>query len=213
MTAPIVFLDTETDGLHPGRKAWEIAMIRRDGDREERIEFFLDIDLATADLYGLKVGKFYDRHPLGKQLSGWHLNDAPTSLVWENADWRARGVLTRDEAAMRVARWTHGAHIVGLVPHFDTEVLAGLLRDAGFTPAWHYHLIDVGSMMLGHLSGGSPAATRSAEVSEAIALPWKSENLSRVIGIEPPTEERRHTAMGDAEWAREIFDRVTDPVF
>ena len=28
MTAPIVFLDTETDGLHPGRRVWEVAMIR-----------------------------------------------------------------------------------------------------------------------------------------------------------------------------------------
>ena len=25
-----MFIDTETDGLHPGRKAWEIALIRRD---------------------------------------------------------------------------------------------------------------------------------------------------------------------------------------
>lgn len=30
MSTPLVFIDTETDGLHPGRKAWEIALIRRD---------------------------------------------------------------------------------------------------------------------------------------------------------------------------------------
>ena len=38
MSTPLVFIDTETDGLHPGRKAWEIALIRRDhlGQTETR---------------------------------------------------------------------------------------------------------------------------------------------------------------------------------
>jgi len=62
---PLCFIDTETDGVHPGRKPWEIALIRRDETGEHEQSFFVDIDLSTADPFGLRVGRFYDRHPLG----------------------------------------------------------------------------------------------------------------------------------------------------
>jgi hypothetical protein len=35
MTAPLCFVDTETTGVHPGRRAWEVAIIRRDPDGYE----------------------------------------------------------------------------------------------------------------------------------------------------------------------------------
>ena len=38
--------------------------------------------------------------------------------------------------------------------------------------------------------------------------PWDSDAVSEQIGVQPPTD-RRHTAMGDAEWARAIFDHVS----
>ena len=211
MSAPIVFLDTETDGVHPDRKVWEIGMIRRDGDRQKQTSFFVDIDLATADPFGLKVGRFYERHPLGRQLAAGYINDSATSDVWADMDWRARGVVSLADAAMRVARWTHGAHIVGAVPNFDTEVLGRLLRDQGLTPSWHYHLIDVEALAVGYLAGRW-AQAEDAGVAESgpfdPGLPWNSDQLSTAIGVSPAASEERHTALGDARWVSRMYDVI-----
>lgn len=40
------------------------------------------------------------------------------------------------------------------------------------------------------------------------ALPWRSDELSRLIGVEPPGEAERHTALGDARWAARAWDAV-----
>lgn len=211
MNSPIVFLDTETDGVHPGRKVYEIAMIRREtnGQRTET-QFFVDIDLATADKFGLAVGKFYDRHPIGRTLSAAAMNDSCTNAAWEPVGRHDGRMLNQAAAAMRVARWTHDAHIVGAVPNFDTELLDGLLRENGLIPAWHYHLIDVENLAAGWLAaGGAHAAGFTAsEVRAAITPPWKSDELSRILGVEPPTEDERHTALGDARWAERLYDRI-----
>ncbi|WP_280482235.1 hypothetical protein [Nocardia cyriacigeorgica] len=192
MNAPIVFLDTETDGVHPGRRVWEIAMIRRDETGERETSFFVDIDLSGADPFGLRVGRFYDRHPAGRYLAG--LDDDP---------WAPSNAWHPDIAAREVARWTHGAHIVGAVPNFDTEVLGALLREHGLTPAWHFHLIDIEALMVGWLHAtATPGETSGPE------LPWRSDDLSRAVGVEPPGETERHTAMGDARWAMRVFDRI-----
>jgi hypothetical protein len=61
---PLVFLDTETTGVHPAREVWEIGMIRRDDEGEREIQFFVDVDLSLADPFGLSIGKFYERHPV-----------------------------------------------------------------------------------------------------------------------------------------------------
>lgn len=200
MSAPIVFLDTETDGVHPGRKVWEIAMIRRDEHGEREIEFFLDINLATADPFGLKVGRFYERHPLGRTLSAASETDHAARAPFTAGPDYDGAVLTHSAAALRIARWTHGAHIIGAVPNFDTEVLAAMLREHGLTPAWHYHLIDIEALMVGWLWADAE--------SYDPALPWKSDELSRAVGVEPPTEEERHTAMGDARWAMRVYDAI-----
>ncbi len=218
-TTPIVFLDTETDGVHPGRKVWEVAMIRRDEDGERETSFFVEIDLSTADPFGLKVGRFYDRHPMGRVLAELdeHQWDSEVDYYPEY------------RAALAVARWTHGAHIVGMVPNFDTEVLANLLRAQQLTPAWHYHLIDVENMILGYIArerhdeeiflfnttdevrnvrGTSVLDRRTAMLTP----PYDSEALSHAIGVEPPSEDERHTAMGDAKWCARIWDTLTGEI-
>ncbi|MBW0275027.1 hypothetical protein ATM97_27890 [Nocardia sp. MH4] len=200
-TTPIVFLDTETDGVHPGRKVWEIAMIRRDEQGERDTSFFVDIDLSTADPFGLKVGRFYDRHPQGRDLAG--IDDD------QGDPWSPNNAWHPELAAREVARWTHGAHIVGAVPNFDTECLAAMLRRHRLTPAWHYHLIDIEALAVGYLHGGGRTDVMPREARETLALPWKSDDLSRAIGVEPPTEEERHTAMGDARWAMRVYDAIT----
>ena len=85
-------------------------------------------------------------------------------------------------------------HVVGAVPNFDTERIARQLDVDG----WHYHLIDVENLAVGYLAGrGEPLPP----------LPWNSDDLSRAIGIDPD-DYRRHEAMADVEWARDIYDRV-----
>src|SRR5438477_49568 len=83
--------DAETDGLHPHRKAWEIAMIRRDFDgTEQTCSIFVRINLATADPHGLTIGRFFDRHPDGRKLTGkppvgpanvWSTHDAAKRVL------------------------------------------------------------------------------------------------------------------------------------
>lgn len=188
MSAPICFIDTETDGVHPGRKPWEIALIRREPDGTEReTSFFVEIDLSTADPFGLKVGRFYERHPYGRFLSGL-----------DGYDIGDLSPMSAPVAAECVARWTHGAHLVGAVPNFDSEVFDRLLRDHGLAPSWHYHLIDVEALAVGYVAAkGTP-----------VSPPWSSDTLMGILGVAIPAEKDRHTALGDARWAMRTYDAV-----
>lgn len=219
---PLVFIDTETDGIHPGRRVWEVAMIRRDDRGEQERSFFVSIDLRSADPYGLQVGGFYDRHPQGVSLSTpppWPpTTKTPGTLAGVRADAPSpeelaafhadqakcqAPVLSKEAAARTVAKWTHGAHLVGVNPGFDAETLAKLLRGEGLIEAWHYHLVDVAAMAYGAMS----AAVRP--LPSPVTLPWKSDELSRAWGVEPPSEEERHTALGDARWALRWYAALT----
>lgn len=211
---PLCFIDTETTGVHQDRQVWEIAMIRRDDQGQREQAFFVDVDLSNADPFGLKIGGFYDRHPKGIQLATGHF---PTMVI--HGDRASSGSkswvvpaepVTRARAALHVAEWTHGAHLVGAVPNFDAETLAPLLREHGLLPAWHYHLIDVEALAVGYLAGRRRtwSAVNVGTKPEPTPLPWKSDDLSLACGVEPATEEERHTALGDARWAMRIYDAI-----
>lgn len=199
---PIVFIDTETTSLRPDRRAWEVGMIRRADhrDADQETSFFIhidDIDLPNADPFALDVGRFWQRHPqaVTDARVGYEVHDFEDTSMWSTL----RGeVLDAGTAAQVVRLWTHGAHLVGAVPSFDAEVLAALLRDNWLTPTWHYHLIDVENLAVGWLAGRG----------ETVLPPWKSADLSRMVGVDAATDEERHTALGDARWAARIFDRV-----
>ncbi len=195
MSAPLVFLDIETTGLHVDRRPWEIAIIRRDVDTIDIATTIQvsDVDLSGAELKGLQIGRFHDRHLYyGDADADRHEKD-DTHLF-----------LTEAKAAREVELLTRDAHIVGAVPNFDTECLSATLRRHGLCPAWHYHLIDVEALAMGWLHGWD----RQTEERFAPTLPWKSDEISRAVGVEPPAEEERHTAMGDARWAMRLYDRI-----
>lgn len=197
MSAPLCFIDTETTGVHPERQVWEIAMIRREDEGlDQELQFYVDVDLDKADPFGLKIGGFYDRHPQGRWLAGL---DKGTEYPWGNDQGTH---LDKGTAARLVARLTHGAHLVGAVPNFDAEVLAAALRWQDLTPGWHYHLIDVEALAVGCLAGRYPRSTKHLP-------PWSSDELSRACGVEPPSDDERHTALGDARWARDLYDAIT----
>jgi DNA polymerase III epsilon subunit-like protein len=200
--APLVFLDTETTGVHPGRRVWEVGMIRRTAAdiTEDELQFFLEVDLAKADPFGLKVGGFYERHPWGQFLAGVqseHGVDRTRWMDFGSEDISGRLVTVR-QASKLVAAWTHGAHIVGAVPNFDSEVLGKMLRYEGLVPGWHYHLVDIENLAVGYLAGRGTV----------MQPPWSSDELTAALEVEPATEQERHTALGDARWAMRIYDKV-----
>lgn len=195
---PLCFIDTETTGLHHERRPWDVAVIRREPDGTSvEWQAFLDVDLSKADPFALQIGHFYERHPLGRWLSGrggdlnrpwaWRVNDASRCLLME-----------REDAALQFARITHGAHIVGAVPNFDTSTMGDLARNNELLNAHHYHLIDVETLAVGFLAGRG----------EPIAPPWSSDDLSAALGVTPPGDVERHTALGDARWAQRLYDAV-----
>lgn len=186
MLRPICYLDTETDGVRPEREVWEVAAIRvePDGTEHDPLQLFIrNPDLSYAEPFGLAVGRFYDRHPLGRVLSG---KDTPG---------QEPGAMGTDPelAAREIATYTHGTTLYGIVPSFDAEALTTLLRRHGLIPGWHYHLHDVENIARGWLYARGHA---HAELTES------SDDLSRLCGVEPPTEDERHTALGDALWAK-----------
>jgi DNA polymerase III epsilon subunit-like protein len=182
----LVFIDTETTSLRPDRRAWEIGLIERTPDGDVEHQWFVDadqLDLGNADPFALKIGGFYERHP---EYNG------TVSAVLADEDY----------VLHRVERLTRGAHLVGAVPNFDADVLGTRMRAHGIAPSWHYHLIDVEGLAVGYLSARPQSAT-------PIPLPWNSDELTAALGLDPVPDEDRHTALGDARWARAIYDRVT----
>lgn len=92
---------------------------------------------------------------------------------------------------------TAGRHLAGAVVSFDEERLRRLAWQWGHTPKWHYHLIDVEALAVGWLAGRAVPPT----------LPWNSDALTAALGLPPVPEDERHTALGDARWAKAIYDR------
>lgn len=94
--------------------------------------------------------------------------------------------------AWKVAQLTEGRHLVGAVPSFDAAFLARLLRRHDLVPAWHYRLVDVEALAAGRLQ---------------VPPPWDVAELSRRLGVSDDAESR-HTALGDARWARDLYRAV-----
>jgi hypothetical protein len=208
MTERIVFLDTETTSLRPDRRAWEIGLIvRRIAAPDQEFHWLVradDLDLGNADPMSLNIGRYYERHPNGRG----------DGLVPPRATLASEANVMAD-----VEFQTRGAHLVGAVPNFDADVLGARMRANGICPSWHYHLTCVENLAAGWLSayaamlergepGEIPGLERAAELRRIAAPPWDSDELSRAVGVEPD-ETKRHTALGDAAWARDIWDAVT----
>lgn len=205
---PICFVDTETTGLHPDRRAWEVAIIRReDGKDRTWLMQVEDVDLSSADPFALQIGGFYERHvSIGHKMPF-------ASAICEPGSGPA-SAFSNDEAqvARTVEKVTRGAHMVGLNPGFDADVFDKMLRRHNMIPGWNYHLIDVANMALGAIHADAdlaPNAQAAARIRRLASLPYKSDVLAGASGVAPAAEDERHTALGDARWAMRWYDKLT----
>lgn len=115
-----------------------------------------------------------------------------------DARYQPNAAITPADLVERLYALTLGRpHVVGAVPDFDVTRLNRLARAHGVTLGWHYHLIDVETLAVGWLAArGTP-----------VPLPWSSDDVSQMVGVIPPTDGR-HTALGDAVWAMNVYDAV-----
>lgn len=201
----LIFCDTETTGLALDDDIWEFAAIRREPDGTESQRWlFIEHDPAKCrQLPDSFLADHLRRWPRVSGHAGPCTGYAPVGLA-----------CTRADAARTIhALLADRCHIVGAVPNFDTERIARLLNAHGLEPGWHYHLIDVENLAAGYLARqwrgytDSPNEEAAAHARLATSLPWDSDELSRAVGVEPMGDER-HTAMGDARWARAIYDKI-----
>lgn len=202
---PLCFIDTETTGLHQDKQLWEVAIIRRDYEgtgphdyQEQRYEAFVPVDLSNADLFGLNVGRFYERHPMGRYLSGRSTEDDHDLLL----DWSDFPVSSRLNIAKDVARFTYGARFIGGAPSFDAEVLGDFLRKHGLLPTWHHRLVDTHDILTGYLLG-------RGQLTPENAVSASKDSKVSLLGLEPHNDPKLvHTAMGDAQHEADIWDAV-----
>lgn len=134
---PLVFVDTETTSLDRDiRRVWDLGMIKRwpDGRREGLSMIIGDVVLAHPDNMSLKIGHFFERHPI--------VGGTPEPGT----------VIHSEEQAARIAfNWLAGATWVGAVPDFDESSLYRLLQQYNYPRTWHYHLVDVENLAAGRL--------------------------------------------------------------
>ncbi len=189
-----VICDTETTGLHDDCNVWDIGMIVRapGADRAHDMEIQIivtDADFSDATAEALEIGKARERHP------AFGVRDRRPAVEY----------MTRRDAAEVVEATVRDAIIVGIVPSFDERALKKLLRDNGYPWFGYYDLRDAKQLACGWLLGARAAGK---DVPHPASVDWKSEQVSELMGIPRPGDADRHTAIGDARWARDLYDVV-----
>lgn len=191
------FVDVKSTGLDPFlHDPWEVAVVLRVDGRDEEHVWRIEPDLTNADPEALRINRYEER------------TSAP-DWTWDD----------RETAARHLYELLDGAVLIGSNPAFDAEMLTHLLGRYFDNPRpWHYRTIDIVTLGVGSLYGRAAERTRRecdaswyGKVARAVGWPWKSQDVSLHVQIEPPAPEVRHTALADALWARDLFDAVTVP--
>ena len=199
----LTFVDTETTHLDPRRgDAWEIAVIRRNEDGVDTEHLWqIRPDLTTADPESLKIGRFEERFAV------------PDG--WDAIEFIPSGPPMREklsEMLFDLQEALRGGVLIGSNPGFDVAFLTKLLQAHGRKLPWHYRPIDIATLAAGYRYGQATSGTYGGDFlypTDYPQLPYKSYELSRAVGVEPPASDVTHTALGDAIWARSVWDAVT----
>lgn len=210
---PLCFIDTETTSLNPETgRIWEFAGIRREFDddgnvsAEKTIWFQIEQLLHEADSFSLKIGKYYDRFGLAGEwepfeIFGGDSNEPILDAMKDSRAWPVQGeVVSTFVAAQLVEEFTKDATIIGNVIAFDAERLDRMLKAEGRLPRWHYHIIDIEPMVVGHMLARGVT----------LELPYLSSVLTQYLNVPEPDETLRHTALGDATWVKDQWDALHD---
>lgn len=212
----LVFIDTETTSLDDTRgEIWEIAAIlRRPGQADAEHLWQIRPDLNTADPMSLRIGRYYERRVLDLQAPGTavelvspmlaRVKDSPPTFT------------SAAVVAYKLTELLDGAHVVGAVPDFDARFLKRFLARHGECWTAHYHLIDVEALAVGWLHGKAAGFVHvkktgpdwHEEAARVHGMPWDTKALSRAVDVDP-TGFDQHTALGDARWARAMYDAIT----
>lgn len=174
----LVFIDTETTSLRPDRRAWEIGLVVRQPGQRDR-EWSWFVVADDLDLGNADLGSL----KIGRYY------DRHPNIT---GDYETCPVHGEEEILVDVEQLTRGATLVGAVPNFDADVLGTRMRAHGILPSWHYHLVDVETLAAGALK---------------MPPPWSFDKVLAAYGL-TYDEAERHTALGDARMARDLYDAV-----
>ncbi|WP_181874410.1 3'-5' exonuclease [Marinitenerispora sediminis] len=199
----LVFLDTETTGLNPDlHEPWEIAAIVRSGGRDQEYAWIVRPDLTHADPNALRISQFYERF---YNWSGSDGTDCPVGVgnIMMSPDHEDYGdQVTAAQIAHTLAELLNQAVVVGVNPAFDRDMLRPWLRRHGQVWAAHYRTVDVTTLGWGQLTGGP-----QGYALHTMGIPASSQEVSLMLRVDPAKYER-HTALGDARWARDQWDAI-----
>jgi hypothetical protein len=210
----IATIDTETTHLSPAKgQMWELAVIV-DGHHThsewdgEWVFTFPEAPIDGADPAALAVSHYYRRiEPINQaRIAPYGIpRRATVHVVAPDASCApdplegVPGWVGDHDAARLIAMLLDGADAVaGVRPEFDKPFIEDYLTGYGHHWTAHYHTIDVAQVT--HWRLGRTSAD----------LPYRSDDLAAALGVEPPAHEERHTALGDARWARRWLHRLDE---
>ncbi|ROO51444.1 DNA polymerase III epsilon subunit-like protein [Micromonospora sp. Llam0] len=205
----LVALDLETTGLDPAvHDIWEIgAIVRGHRDPQRDGEWRIEIQprLDRADPAALRISRFYERRTslLTDGKTQAYVQIRPPWQTWLNEPGARFYECGRMTVARELAELLDGATIIGSNPTFDVSMLGPWLRRHWQAPCWHHRLVDVGA-----LAAGAVTTMRRALGQPPPSPPWSPRTLAEDLGVPPLSAEDRHTALGDARWAMQVYDAV-----
>lgn len=193
MTTPVEI--TDEPAPRPGEKVLDLCFMDTETlglDPEAPIWEFACIRRVAGTSIQWRQEFFIKHDP-----TGWLSKMAPEFLDDYSSRYDVKKATPEPEAAFVISESLGGATIIGAVPNFDTERIAKLLLRNGLQPRWYYHLMDVETLAIGWLRAHGLL----------VQPPWKSDRISKDIGIDP-ANFNRHTAMGDVLWVQAQYDRL-----
>lgn len=205
----IAFVDCETVTLDAGPDVmWEIGVITRDDGRpDEEWRFQLRPNMAKANEESLEIGRFTERYELkGKRAQ---------ALGWHPANGDEPATMTYGALAITLHSLLSGRSIFGICPSFDTLRIGLFLRKQwgssvagsagfGYKDPFHYQPHDVEDEVAGYLRG---LKVDSVGGADPFAIPRPTELLAEAVGVTLKPEDK-HTGLGDARFARDLYDAV-----